>query len=179
EVQQGLYSYNMPGFRGLVALTDLPVRPATKKDRAFLTERGKRFARFLAPGTYTAYKGTLEQPSWWNYRTFRADGRVVIDPVSLERQEPEIWRNCVNTCGVQIEEERRGGQVRQNTQIEEKDYWRCLPVLYGFSLAVKQWGRLDLDGMSDIKWRDDAWDKLVLEEDKKDMVYSLVKFHGS
>src|SRR5277367_3493735 len=33
--------------------------------------------------------------------------------------------------------------------------------------------------MSDIQWRDDAWDKLVVDEDKKDMIYSLVKFHGT
>lgn len=180
EVQQGLYTYTMPGFRGLVPLDELPVRTVTKKDKVFLTERGKRFARFLKPGTYVAYKGTLEQPSYWNHRTFRADGRVVIDPVSFERQEPEIWGNCINRCGVQIDNDRqrRGGQVR-NTDIEESDYWRCLPQLYGFSLSVKQWGRLSLDGMSDIQWRDDAWDKLVVDDEKKDMIYSLVKFHGT
>src|SRR5271157_5506491 len=179
EIQQGLYNYSMPGFRGLIPLSDLPVRPVTPADRKFLTERGKRFARFVKPGTYVAYKGTLTQPSWWNARTFRADGRVVIDPVSFERQEPEVWRNCVNMCGVQIENERNGQAPRSTSTINEKDYWRCLPQLYGFSLAVKQWGRLDLDGMSDIQWRDDAWDKLVVDPDEKDMIHSLVKFHGT
>src|SRR5271154_972144 len=179
DIQQGLYNYSMPGFRGLVPLAELPVHPVTEKDRKFLTERGKRFARFIKPGTYAAYKGTLVQPSYWNARTFRADGRVVIDPVSFERQEPEVWRNCVNTCGVQIENERNGAAPRSASTIDAKDYWRCLPQLYGFSLSVKQWGRLDLDGMSDISWRDDAWDKLVVDEDKKDMIYSLVKFHGT
>jgi len=179
EIQQGLYNYSMPGFHGLVPLADLPVRPVTEKDKKFLTGRGKQFARFFKPGTYAAYKGTLTQPSWWNARTFRADGRIVIDPVSFERQEPEVWRSCIGHCGVEIENEREGQAPRSNTTIDEKDYWRCLPQLYGFSLAVKQWGRLDLDGMSDIKWRDDAWDKLVVEDEKKDMIHSLVKFHGS
>lgn len=178
EVQQGLYTYEMPAFRGLMKLTDLPVRPITAKDKKFLTERGKRFARFLTPGTYAAYQGTITQPSWWSTRTFRADGRVVIDPISFERQEPETWQDCVRRCGVEIEDTRRQGKMRK-AEIDAGDYWRCLPVLYGFSLTVKQWGRLDLDGMSDINWRDDAWDKLVVEEDKKDMIYSLVKFHGS
>lgn len=175
EVQQGLYYYEMPGFRGVVPLQDLPVRPLSERDRKVLTERGKKFAKFLAPGTYVAYKGTLVQPGWWSHRTFRADGRVVIDPVSFERQEPEIWGNCVNRCGVQIDNERR---KVNSTKVAEKDYWRCLPKLYGFSLSVKQWGSLDLDGMTEIKWRDDAWDKLVVDEDKKDTIYSLVKFHG-
>jgi hypothetical protein len=179
EVQQGTYTYEMPGFRGLVSLADLPVRPVTKKDKEFLSERGRRFAKFLAPGTYAAYKGTLEQPSYWNHRTFRADGRIVIDPISFERQEPEIWRNCVQSCGISLDEERQRGTLRNKVHIEENDYWRCLPQLYGFSLAVKQWGRLTLDGMSDIKWRDDAWSKLVHDEEEKDLIYSLVKFHGS
>jgi hypothetical protein len=179
EIQQGLYNYQMLGFRGLVPLAELPVHPVTGKDKKFLAERGKKFMRFLKPGTYVAYRGTLTQPSWWNTRTFRADGRVVIDPVSFERQEPEIWRNCISTCGVQIETERQGAVPRSNSSIDNKDYWRCLPQLYGFSLSVKQWGRLDLDGMSDIQWRDDAWDRLVVEEDKKDLIFSLVKFHGS
>src|SRR5271163_3259118 len=179
DIQQGLFVYNMPGFRGLVPLAELPVRPATPADKKFLAERGKRFARFFKPGTYAAYKGTLVQPGWWSMRTFRADGRVVIDPVSFERQEPEVWRSCVQTCGVEIEDERRNNMPRSKSTIEEKDYWRCLPQLYGFSLSVKQWGRLDLDGMADIQWRDDAWDKLVVDEDKKDLIYSLVKFHGT
>lgn len=178
EVTQGVYVYEMPGFRGLTKLTDLPVRPVTKEDRKFLSERGKQFARFFAPGTYAGYKGTLVQPTYWSSRTFRADGRVVIDPVSFERQEPEVWRNCVQNCGVELNDERRRGAAIKKVQIEAADYWRCLPKLYGFSLAVKQWGRLDLDGMSDINWRDEAWDQLVVDEDKKDMIHSLVKFHG-
>jgi hypothetical protein len=181
EVQQGLYTWEMPGFHGLVPLESLPIRTPSAKDKKLLTERGKKFARFVKPGTYCAYKGTLEQPSFWNARSFRADGRIVIDPISFERQEPEIWRNCLNAAGVAIDSERDRGRVSRTTttNIADKDYWRCLPKLYGFSLAVKQWGRLDLDGMEDIKWRDDAWDKLVVEADKKDMIYSLVKFHGS
>ncbi len=80
EVQQGMYQYQMPGFRGLVPLSELPVRPVTAKERKTLTERGKRFAKFLTPGTYASYKGTLTQPGYWSSRTFRADGRVVISP---------------------------------------------------------------------------------------------------
>ena len=36
DVQQGAYTYQMPGFRGLVPFGDLPVRPVTKKDKEFL-----------------------------------------------------------------------------------------------------------------------------------------------
>lgn len=177
EVQQGFYTVHMPGFYGQVPLTSLPLRKPTEADKKFLAERGKKFAKFWKPGTYCAYSGTLIQPSWWSARTFRADGRVVIDPISFERQEPEIWRNCIQSAGVSIDREERS-KIKKEVLIRESDFWRCVPQLYGFSLAVKQWGRFEIDGMAEIKWRDDAWDKLVVDAESKDLIYSLVKFHG-
>jgi hypothetical protein len=180
EVQQGFYTVRMPGFYGMVPLNSLPLRFPATEDKKKLTDRGKKFAQFWKPGTYCAYKGTLVQPSWWSMRTYRADGRVVIDPISFERQEPEGWRNCVQTCGVNLDrEEERTSKLKKTADIDEADYWRCVPQLYGFALSVKQWGRLEIDGMSEIQWRDDAWDKLVVAPEEKDMIYSLVKFHGT
>jgi hypothetical protein len=178
EVQQGFYFVRIPGFYGLVKAETLPIRQPSDEDMKRLSERGELFASFFKPGTYAAYKGVLVQPSWWSQRTFRADGRVVIDPISFERQEPSIWQDCVRACGVNVERDSDRVALNKKVDIDPSDYWRCLPVLYGFSLAVKQWGRLDLEGMSPIKWRDDAWDKLVVDEDEKDMIHSLVKFHG-
>lgn len=180
EVENGFYTIRMPGFFNMVPLTSLPIRRPDAKDKKALTVRGKKFEAFWKPGTYVSYKGLLEQPSWWSARTFRADGRVVIDPVSMERQEPEIWRNCISTCGVSLDrDDERTTQMKKTADINPADYWRCLPQLYGFSLASKQWGRLDLDGMSEIQWRDDAWDQLVVDEEEKDLIHSLVKFHGT
>jgi hypothetical protein len=154
------------------------MRAPTVKDRKLLTERGKKFSKFMKPGTYVSYKGTLTQDSYWSSRTFRADGRVVVDPISFERTDPETWGDCIRACGIQLEERDSTTKLKSTVEIDEKDYWRCLPVLYGFSLTVKQWGRLELDGMSDIQWRDSAWETLVLDPDEKDLIYSLVKFHG-
>jgi len=179
ELAQGYYEAQFAGFFGQVPLKSLPVRHITAEDKKPLMERGKKFALFFKPGTYVAYKGTLIQPSWWNARTFRADGRIVIDPISFERQEPEGWRNCINSAGVSIDREDERAKIKKENKIIDKDMWRCIPQLYGFSLAVKQWGRFSIDGMSDIQWRDDAWDKLVHDEDEKDLIYSLVKFHGT
>lgn len=177
---QGLYAAKISGFSGLVPMKDLPLRQPTKADLKTLNERGAKFAAFSRPGTYLSYKGSLTQPSWWSSRTYRADGRVVVDPVSMERTDPETWRDCINLCGIQVDQDEARSLARsaKKTEIAKKDYWRCVPFLYGFSLAVKQWGRLEIEGMTEIKWRDDAWDKLVLDPEEKDLIYSLVKFHG-
>jgi DNA polymerase III delta prime subunit len=177
---QGLYQTKVRGFNGLMKMKDLPLRVPTKADMRKLEQRGARFAAFCQPGTYLSYKGELTQPSWWSSRTYRADGRIVVDPVSMERTDPETWRDCINLCGIQVDQDEERARVRSTKKVEiaKRDYWRCVPFLYGFSLAVKQWGRLDLEGMTEIKWRDDAWEKLVLDPEEKDLIYSLVKFHG-
>lgn len=178
EVAQGCFVAHMAGFHGQVPLKSLPLRKITPADKKELTERGEMFAQFFKPGTYVAYKGTLVQPSWYSQRTYRADGRIVVDPISFERQEPEGWRNCLNTAGVSIDRDDERAKIKKENKISTKDYWRCIPQLYGFSLAVKQWGRFLIGGMETIKWRDDAWEKLVHDEEEKDIIYSLVKFHG-
>lgn len=180
EVQNGHYIVRMPGFFGVVPLASLPLRCPTAADKKVLTDRGKKFEKFWKPGTYVSYKGPLVQPSYYSQRTFRADGRVVVDPVSFERNSPDQWRDCARMCGVNIsEDDERTSALATTADIDPSDYWRCLPQLYGFSLAVKQWGRLDLDGMTEIEWRDNAWETLVVDADEKDLIYSLVKFHGT
>ena len=180
DVQQGIYSVNMPGFTGLIELATLPLRIPTARDKKTLTERGKKFAKFSAPGTYCSYTGKLIQPGWWSSRTFRADGRIVVDPVSFERVEPETWCDCMNNCGIRMEDDEGRGSLKlsKKAEVAQADYWRCVPFLYGFSLSVKPWGRLELDGLHEIQWRDDAWDQLVVDPDEKDLIFSLVKFHG-
>jgi hypothetical protein len=178
EIENGIYSFSIGGFYGLEDLKSLPICVPTDSDKEFMSKRGEKFAKFFTPGQYVSYNGILTQPSYWSARTFRADGRVVIDPVSFQRAEPEIWRDCIYKCGINIDEGRDDRATIKHTAIDPADYWRCAPFLYGFSLAVKQWGRLELDGMSEINWRDDAWDKLVLDEGEKDLIFSLVKFHG-
>jgi SpoVK/Ycf46/Vps4 family AAA+-type ATPase len=178
EMSQGFYTAHMAGFFGQVPLKSLPIRKVSAEDKKSLAKRGEKFAAFWKPGTYVAYKGTLVQPSWFSQRTYRADGRIVIDPISFERQEPEGWRNCINSAGVSVDREDERAKIKKENKITEKDYWRCIPQLYGFSLAVKQWGRFNIEGMEPIKWRDDAWEKLVHDEEEKDLIYSLVKFHG-
>jgi hypothetical protein len=175
--EEGIYTINI-GFSGIVPVDSLSVRMVTAEDKEKLTERGKRYLKFCKPGTYVAYTGNITQASYWSTRIYRADGRVVIDPVSFERTQSEIWREGIGRCGVRVQEE-RGNQIQEKREVNENDHWRCISFLYGFSFAVKRWGRIELEGLSDIQWRDNAFEQLVLDAEDKDLIHSLVKFHGT
>ena len=177
-LEEGVYSIQF-GFSGLVHISTLPIRSATKTDKKFLLKRGQKFVKFCKPGTYASYIGNITQHSWWSARIYRADGRVVIDPVSFERTQSELWREGVQKCGINLNSDDRKRSSQDGLKITKQDHWRCVSFMYGFSFTVKQWGRLELNGLSDIRWRNDAFKQLVLPDEDKDLIYSLVKFHGT
>lgn len=49
------------------------------------------------------------------------------------------------------------------------------PTIYGFSLSLREWGELLVSNFSPIAFRDDAWDRLVLDEQTKRLVKGLVE----
>ena len=49
------------------------------------------------------------------------------------------------------------------------------PAVVGFSLTAKGWGDVLVDGLSDIPWQPDIFDRLVLPEKRKMMVRALVR----
>ncbi len=52
------------------------------------------------------------------------------------------------------------------------------PFVIGFSLTTRGWGDILVDGLEEIKWQEDVFDRLVLPEKRKTMVKALVR-HGS
>jgi len=52
------------------------------------------------------------------------------------------------------------------------------PCVIGFSLSAKAWGDCLVDGLQDISFSEDVFDRLVLSEDRKRLIKALVK-HSS
>jgi ATPase family associated with various cellular activities (AAA) len=58
--------------------------------------------------------------------------------------------------------------------IPESELHFCPPTVLGYSFAAKKWGRLLTDKFSDIVWNMRAFERLVLSEQKKSLILSLV-----
>lgn len=59
-------------------------------------------------------------------------------------------------------------------EVGEDELHLCSPTVLGYSFVTKTWGRFLADRFSDIMWRADAFDHLVLSQDKKNLIKSLV-----
>ena len=53
----------------------------------------------------------------------------------------------------------------------------CAISVWGYSLRNKLWLVFFVDDVKDIDWRESAWDDVVLEEEQKDLIFSLAEGH--
>lgn len=59
-------------------------------------------------------------------------------------------------------------------KFEEEELMLCSPTLPGFALTQKRWGHFNVAEIKDIEFNAKAFDNLVLPEEKKNIVSSLV-----
>ncbi|QRV78168.1 AAA family ATPase [Ceratobasidium sp. AG-Ba] len=132
-------------FEGVKTLEELHIVPLTEERKRQLTERGRVY--------------------------IQADGRVMVDVLSYRRMNPnfDFW-----------DEEDVIDDACQSSE------WICFlsndnpelhllpPTLQGWSFAAKKWGYLLVDHLSSIPFAEDAFENLVLPEESKELIKSLV-----
>lgn len=165
-------------WQGLRPVGELVVQVLSPEERERLSERGKGLRNLFGGGAqYMNYRGQLVVPGWWEDKNYRADGRVMIDVATMMSQQKDVYDKVMRSLSLankDDDDEGGGDDVGGGVVAEEKDMWRVFPFACGFSFKVKQWGRLGLTGISQVKWREDAFDLLVLPEDEKELVRSVV-----
>lgn len=164
---------------GLLELDKLPLRRVTDEDKARLAPRGKIFSDFVAKSAYVSYQGQLTQFSYWGSRHYRASGRVMLDPAAMRQVRNDQFRTEVRGLNLELRDEDDDVlSERVQFELSPSELWRCFPFTLGFSFVNKQWGRLALDNLSAIQWRTEAFDQLVLDEERKNLVRALVENQG-
>jgi hypothetical protein len=154
-------------FSDLANISDLAVRPATETDLTALSVRGQKFRSYTGKPSYVRYDGQLTRRSWMGSRSFNAEGRVMVDAMTAGRMDNDLVRQY-REWG---EEE---GREKEGLSIPDDQLWMCEPFVLGFSFRAKMWGELRVEQLSDIQFRADAIDKLVLDDERKKMILALV-----
>lgn len=61
-----------------------------------------------------------------------------------------------------------------NAELTDDDYLICQAEIRGFFLEEQQWGSFVLENFSEIEWNSEAFSKLQIPQEKKDIVQNLV-----
>lgn len=152
-------NFSIPEFRGAKNPSALPVRPISDEELFQLTERGRKLIKFGKSGTYASYTGNMFKKTPYGIYKFRADGRVMVDPIGFTKKNPSY----VKTYGLTDCED-----------VPEDLMFMCYPFVNGFSFVTKEWGEMYVEQLSDVQYDSNAFDYLVLDEPIKQMVKALV-----
>ncbi|KAE9402944.1 P-loop containing nucleoside triphosphate hydrolase protein [Gymnopus androsaceus JB14] len=67
----------------------------------------------------------------------------------------------------------------ESSQLTEEELLLTPTTVYGFSLSDKLWLEFDVERIKEVDWNKDAFENLVLPEDKKQLLQCLVEAHHS
>jgi len=105
----------------------------------------------------------MEWKQWFCTTQFKADGRVIVDTVTFNRINANYREFVAPT--------RTATEI---TNIPEEKLFSCWPFVGGFSFACKQWGEVLVQNLGEVVFDDHAFDRLVLPEQQKKLIRSLV-----
>lgn len=173
NLKKASWSFSIPYFQGSVKLSELGIQVPIKDSPKFkeLVARGKLFAQTVLQPTYLQYEGTLERQSWYSSRKYRATGRVMIDIKAMRATDPDYrYYFAIDPYS----DEKSDVEGLKASELTDEQYAVMSPYVYGFSFLSKVWGEMLVENLSPVKFRDEAYDMLVLPEDDKRMISALV-----
>jgi len=173
DIQRFQHTYYFGGFEGKKSLNELGLTPIKNNEelKQSLIARGKKAVEVTAKSSYMAYKGDLIRRGYWSDTAFRSTGRVMVDFAAMRVMDPNYNKYVGGT------QDKQGYGYKpkeESVNIDDSVYLQFSPYVYGFSFLSKVWGEMLVENISEIAYRSDAYDKLVMEEAQKNMILSLV-----
>lgn len=98
------------------------------------------------------------------------EGRIMIDPTSMRYLNPKLDDESYIGDIFNSNSE----AIINETEIN-KELWRMSPVVYGFAFDSKQWLEFSIDDISDIKFNNNAYSNLMIDEEIKDVFVSSLQ----
>ncbi|KAH7871023.1 P-loop containing nucleoside triphosphate hydrolase protein [Lentinula edodes] len=188
-------------FDGTVKIQDLDVyplkfHPECESLRVSILSRAKKWVDLIGVH-HKEFDGVAAIKHEKRLIRQTVKGRIMIDRVTFRRfnpnyQYPETFQdeaiiNDTSDRAANADEFSNGTLVyaRSGTDNEsgeanrftEEELLLTPTTVYGFSLSDKLWLEFDVERITDVDWNQDAFSNLVLPEDRKDLLQSLVEAH--
>ncbi|KAK7946200.1 uncharacterized protein PG986_010521 [Apiospora aurea] len=180
---------DIPEFVGTKKILELSAYPFTFHSRPdevkeSLIKRGQLFED-LAGHHYKAYSGTaITWDREWNELPIEVSGRIVVDIRSFNRfshinymrqRRLRDWKPKDHLLLLASTESHAKDGGQNDGKLKLSPYHKMLARsrTSGYSLKLKKWLDFFVEQVGDIKFSDDAFDKLVLPEDQKELVMAF------
>lgn len=164
-------------FKGRIPLSKFGIKSYTDDDVAAIKERSKIVFDLNVVPAYKYYTGTMSSSYGWFKQEFAATGRCMVDIKTLMNINPNF--GDYYPYGLRDSLRDSVESVLSYDSIPEEMLLCMTPYVYAFSFIAKKWARVLAKKISDIKFREDAFDKLIIDNEVKDLMFSLVDCSNS
>ncbi|KAJ7583328.1 P-loop containing nucleoside triphosphate hydrolase protein [Mycena floridula] len=172
-------------FVGNSKIQALNAYPLDRSDSALLSrlkERGEKWIKTIRQVAhmqydYLAFEGEMNDYRWIRgfppfYKKVQVQGRIMIDKEMYELYthvslRPDSIRRYVRSADASL----------PPSFGNEDDILLATPVVYGFSFSYRKYVVLSISEAHDIKWNNETFPSLDLEEGQKELVHALVDSH--
>ncbi|KAF6817782.1 AAA ATPase family protein [Colletotrichum sojae] len=176
-------SIKVPEFLGTKKITGLNAYPwafhaEKEKVRAALVRRGQIFEE-LAGHHYKQYSGSaITWDREGNEVPIQVDGRIVVDINSFNSFSPYYPRYLSEWTAKDQEalaawRQQHGEGKDGNPKLTPYHQMLARSRTRGYSLKLKKWLDFFVEKIGEITWNTDAFDKLVLPEDQKELILAF------
>jgi len=182
---------NVSEFIGTKKITGLNAYPWAFHEnptavRAALVKRGQIFEN-LAGHHYKAYSGSaITWDREGNEVPTQVSGRIVVDIASFNSYSPYPVRYLHDWHAKDLErlaanKLRHGVADDGSVKLSPYHHMLCRSRTRGYSLKLKKWLDFFVEQVAEIEWNTDAFDKLTLPADQKELIlaFSESQLQGS
>lgn len=157
-------------YAGLKNLSELPVKILSAKEKDELMARGLMFEKFALKASHMHYDGVMFFESYFGIDRKHTRGRVMVDVLSFSEDQPN-YREFRSFS----QNQRYGGdETIVQTALEPSQRWMAWPTLPAFCLQSKNWGEVRIEHLTEIQFRVNAFDQLVLPAATKKLIRAVV-----
>lgn len=160
-------------YNGKIAPSKLGLKNPVDGDIERIKIRAKKVFDINIKPSYSYYTGTMMESIGWFNREVQATGRCMIDINTLMQINPGFS----NYFPYGLKESIRSSTSADKILFDDisNEFLLCMtPYVYMFSFVAKKWARVLINNVSDIVFREDAFDKLIIDPEIKDLMFSLV-----
>jgi hypothetical protein len=181
--------YPISAFRSTRPVGDFQYQPLSADLEGILRARGDQYLNVLASGgTFVAYEaGSFFPMGTGSRHALLAGGRVLLDTAKgVEYGHTAALGNDGASLGLKNAFRIHSSAKRYATETlhfeddegARANQWMLWPAVVGFSFTAKCWGLVLVAETQPIAFRRDAFDKLVLAPEKKEVIRAAVRFNG-
>lgn len=158
-------------YDGKVEPSSLPVVMLTKKLKKSLKDKNSILLDRLKSSNYLMHEGMVSKNGFFGPVQQYHSGRTMIDPEACHIVDSQLYSGLRKVLGISSLNEMSDAIGEE--PISDSEKWKLLPFSISYSLSNKKWGLVYLHDCREIKFRDDAFDFLVMDESRKEMLIAL------